>query len=164
MTPVFSTCVEVILKPFSWLCKACSILHVCGGDPHQFVQISTAYPYSPRVWRWSPDSNLEPSHLPVFSTCVEVILSLAQIVLTTNSILHVCGGDPNSINFANRRVKYSPRVWRWSSFLALSIWQLAVFSTCVEVILDVPFLTVHPGSILHVCGGDPFNFKTFFMV
>ena len=51
----------------------------------------------------------------VFSTCVEVILRLILLTEFTESILHVCGGDP----------------------LAVAILGVitVVFSRCVEVIL-----------------------------
>ena len=50
-------------------------------------------------------------------------------------ILHVCGGDP---------IQQLPLVET-----------VAVFSTCVEVILNVFCHFLLSFRILHVCGGDP---------
>ena len=50
----------------------------------------------------------------VFSTYVEVILKKNQIILIEISILHVCGGDPENNEDFTARIKYSPRMWRWS--------------------------------------------------
>ena len=48
----------------------------------------------------------------VFSTYVEVILNSHACITISNSILHVCGGDP--IPFCTQSFKslYSPRMWR----------------------------------------------------
>ena len=56
-------------------------------------------------------------------------------MLSNQSILHVCGGDP--------------KLARMQEF------QLMVFSTCVEVILIQMLSVGFMHSILHVCGGDP---------
>ena len=152
---VFSTCVEVI--PFRLVRggqRAC-ILHVCGGDPQPTYYFYLTFRYSPRVWRWSQSDEPEEPELDVFSTCVEVILSDRAIPFLLFSILHVCGGDPNLMRYCVCLCLYSPRVWRWSSYIWKDWRYWRVFSTCVEVILmDVSKKRPQP-SILHVCGGDP---------
>ena len=54
------------------------ILHVCGGDPSPVLQWALI--------------------VAVFSTYVEVILTLMSNVVQLMSILHVCGGDPKELN------------------------------------------------------------------
>ena len=55
----------------------------------------------------------------------------------------------------DRFSKYSPRMWRWSSTVPLTVIVWIVFSTYVEVIpQNDPWSILHSG-ILHVCGGDP---------
>ena len=71
----------------------------------------------------------------VFSTYVEVILSLIAFLRNWFSFLHVCGGDPEQEREANH--------------------EDLVFSTYVEVILNPDPTFADLGSFLHVCGGDP---------
>ena len=71
---VFSTYVEVILRPLLQTPRMSSILHVCGGDPLGFDD------------SWAKKA--------VFSTYVEVILETPKETISLVSILHVCGGDP----------------------------------------------------------------------
>ena len=66
---------------------------------------------------------------------MEVILKQAGLFPGTNSILHVCGGDPKVLALKDQNDEYSPRMWRWSLILGVS--------------------AVVAGGILHVCGGDP---------
>ncbi len=135
LNPVFSTYVEVILSLAPAYNSPLGILHVCGGDPIRIFRITKNSEYSPRMWRWSRYRDHKDHRDKVFSTYVEVILSLPEIFAAEPSILHVCGGDPN---------------------IDRSLEQLnQVFSTYVEVILlTTPSLTLKSG-ILHVCGGDP---------
>ena len=86
---------------------------MCGGDPYSLIVV--------RI------------NLFVFSTCVEVILECDRPDYQGDSILHVCGGDPEHVmescilNISilhvcggdplahlkvNRLPLYSPRVWR----------------------------------------------------
>ena len=112
---VFSTCVEVILIHEKFLIQRGSILHVCGGDPLFRRSMVGATWYSPRVWRWSSLSGLNPNMKRVFSTCVEVIPIKNTPSLRLFCILHVCGGDPVICSSNKSTIRYSPRVWRWSS-------------------------------------------------
>ena len=68
------------------------ILHVCGGDP-RFVFTAQRAP-------------------TVFSTYVEVILTLIENSLIGLCILHVCGGDPDLKKLYCSLDEYSPRMWR----------------------------------------------------
>ena len=48
----------------------------------------------------------------VFSTYVEVILTVETDDGVEESILHVCGGDPIKLGFREAMRVYSPRMWR----------------------------------------------------
>ena len=112
-----------------------SILHVCGDDPQSILLRSLL--------------------MPVFSTYVEMILTLWWLLTTTQSILHVCGDDP-LITFFSRIVSwYSPRMWRWSYERGEREPRLKVFSTYVEMILVQTAASSRTRGILHVCGDDP---------
>ena len=55
---------------------------------------------------------------------------------------------------------FSPRMWRWSWWLAGLIRLIKVFSTYVEVIPIDAAIIVLMFSFLHVCGGDPWSFES----
>ena len=152
---VFSTYVEVIPTRDTtvtiWIC----ILHVCGGDPEFWAVNSNINLYSPRMWRWSSSLTTLIILSRVFSTYVEVILSLTFILILAACILHVCGGDPKYDAMYYNDLKYSPRMWRWSHFVDYKCHFLSVFSTYVEVILPNQKFVLDNDGILHVCGGDP---------
>ena len=131
---VFSTYVEVIPTSTPSIEAASSILHVCGGDPKPIVDFDPTLSYSPRMWRWSQKMAMYKRHPTVFSTYVEVILSLLLYTTTYMGILHVCGGDPFKIIFISKWIEYSPRMWRWSKGISVFEDQYGVFSTYVEVI------------------------------
>ncbi len=154
---VFSTYVEVI--PISRYENGLSfrILHVCGGDPVCFKYVGIWRKYSPRMWRWSHSLRLQSSCSRVFSTYVEVILAIKLQWIATCCILHVCGGDPESITLSCSFFGYSPRMWRWSQQRDWSEYCVAVFSTYVEVIPWSLISFAVSRSILHVCGGDPYT-------
>ena len=132
-----------------------SILHVCGGDPNVVGHIHTAISYSPRMWRWSRQSQTNQTFDRVFSTYVEVILLSRKIFYLKQCILHVCGGDPRGDACQLSWWVYSPRMWRWSSWKLSNLLTKIVFSTYVEVILSCKLTTSYLCGILHVCGGDP---------
>ena len=111
--------------------------------------------YSPRMWRWSYVNPKAEAQIKVFSTYVEVILFTRLHKRDWNSILHVCGGDPNKLWKAVTDCKYSPRMWRWSCHKFSHSTRIAVFSTYVEVIPWIAPPEALPFCILHVCGGDP---------
>ena len=48
----------------------------------------------------------------VFSTYVEVILSIFYGAKRRRGILHVCGGDPEQHDIETKEDWYSPRMWR----------------------------------------------------
>ena len=154
---VFSTYVEVILKIYVVACQSLRILHVCGGDPLKPLDKWKAFWYSPRMWRWSQRKMKNDLSRYVFSTYVEVILEKASVFRVKNSILHVCGGDPELGLSSLNNMKYSPRMWRWSPIELILVIFIAVFSTYVEVILKFVTVVLWRDRILHVCGGDPYH-------
>ena len=87
------------------------------------------------MWRWSYGWIYQGRKLVVFSTYVEVIPWPVTRATFSSGILHVCGGDPKVTDLFNKKMAYSPRMWRWSQ-------------------LQTDFGS-HLLSILHVCGGDP---------
>ena len=66
------------------------------------------------MWRWSYAELYVYTQWVVFSTYVEVILTLLKLEMLVFRILHVCGGDPNNIRQFRIAKQYSPRMWRWS--------------------------------------------------
>ena len=152
---VFSTYVEVILNGGDLGPASGCILHVCGGDPTLCNSLVIELKYSPRMWRWSYDHVWNVRSYEVFSTYVEVIPAAGFSPPDSNSILHVCGGDPNVPYPAKTLLSYSPRMWRWSQCAIKVDDSQLVFSTYVEVILFVARAEYLGISILHVCGGDP---------
>ena len=88
---------------------------------------------------------------------MEVIPPPSVVWLFWAGILHVCGGDPIRSFRQRKSNAYSPRMWRWSSTALLTLAHHEVFSTYVEVILTGVSLLDTIKSILHVCGGDPYQ-------
>ena len=148
---------EVILIKEAGYKPLICILHVCGGDPFPTPCFPSELSYSPRMWRWSCSSITSIFSDVVFSTYVEVILSTSTSSVVQLGILHVCGGDPGRLQVSTSIDEYSPRMWRWSWIHEKIKQYFAVFSTYVEVILGSFTLEDLMNSILHVCGGDPFD-------
>ena len=130
-------------------------LHVCGGDPNLPIVSIVSIWFSPRMWRWSRPSKRSVVLLSVFSTYVEVIPFFVLGIDYLSSFLHVCGGDPFEAQQGTKEAEFSPRMWRWSSFVSSIKNNLAVFSTYVEVILTRLIKILIMTRFLHVCGGDP---------
>ena len=107
------------------------------------------------MWRWSLVFLYRSIHKLVFSTYVEVIPYVIFEPVFLSSILHVCGGDPRIPREVLHPIQYSPRMWRWSYFIAFPPELMRVFSTYVEVIRSQATSFIAVFSILHVCGGDP---------
>ena len=152
---VFSTYVEVILSTSTLSVVQLGFLHVCGGDPDLSTYFDHVMRFSPRMWRWSYDYAYRSDREVVFSTYVEVILRVLKPTGTLLCFLHVCGGDPEKVNFANYDRPFSPRMWRWSCGCTHKELVWLVFSTYVEVILTLLGAFTKKQSFLHVCGGDP---------
>ena len=111
---VFSKYVEVILNQSQAVDENASILQVCGGDPQIYAGVKGRIRYSPRMWRWSYSWIFRYEPTGVFSKYVEVILRVNVSNNVFKSILHVCGGDPETKSEFLSHFLYSPRMWRWS--------------------------------------------------
>ena len=133
---VFSTYVEVILVMSSSAEMMSGFLHVCGGDPATYLRNLISNRFSPRMWRWSYNTQNALIFPHVFSTYVEVILCFVFGNISNVGFLHVCGGDPGCQPQALTVVVFSPRMWRWSRSCRSILMNFLVFSTYVEVILS----------------------------
>ena len=111
---IFSTYVEVILFCQNVPRHKEYFLHVCGGDPNYVVVAPSQLGFSPRMWRWSRINLWIFQKGAIFSTYVEVIPVLMDILLQETNFLHVCGGDPALTNAVDGKPGFSPRMWRWS--------------------------------------------------
>ena len=120
--------------------------------------------FSPRMWRWSYIDQLAKDEKLVFSTYVEVILNVIFCPSLPSGFLHVCGGDPGSYYLPPYLDKFSPRMWRWSNVSQSLPLISFVFSTYVEVILNLRFHGTTVWSFLHVCGGDPRRFLSVCLI
>ena len=107
------------------------------------------------MWRWSWKPLKMTIKYQVFSTYVEVILKHYINLSKKISFLHVCGGDPMWVDVIGLLAGFSPRMWRWSYTIFVDPSASKVFSTYVEVILDLFLQRKLKKSFLHVCGGDP---------
>ena len=154
-TKVFSTYVEVILFDLVINVWVFGFLHVCGGDPFSNRKWNNHATFSPRMWRWSSEPKEHKKNSSVFSTYVEVIPSWDYSKSCFDCFLHVCGGDPEVGEAINNYLKFSPRMWRWSSHDQIRSFSNEVFSTYVEVILQCHQKLTGNRRFLHVCGGDP---------
>ena len=132
---------EVILNINSKCVFHKNFLHVCGGDPNLRMFDSSIVSFSPRMWRWSLPDLITSGLWAIFSTYVEVILSLTGLNVTL--------------------VSFSPRMWRWSLGWYSSRWFWSIFSTYVEVIPQDFLNAVAKTDFLHVCGGDRSWIRTF---
>ena len=107
------------------------------------------------MWRWSSIEACAALNPRVFSTYVEVILTMTPIQTHKQCFLHVCGGDPHAGKIYKNVASFSPRMWRWSYVACFLFLVIVVFSTYVEVILHKKRLDMLKIRFLHVCGGDP---------
>ena len=153
---VFSTCVEVFPSPQGMRDVLCRFLHVRGGVSERCYSHSTFTSFSPRAWRcflyfwryifWSC----------VFSTCVEVFPKRMIKTSLKNCFLHVRGGVSTLEAERADYQRFSPRAWRCFSPQTSSVLIRSVFSTCVEVFLDITATGNGGNGFLHVRGGVSF--------
>ena len=150
---VFSTCVEVFLDVKSLLLDVTSFLHVRGGVSSELIREFMQSGFSPRAWRCFPPIVYWFWCRCVFSTCVEVFLQMFSRFMVRLGFLHVRGGvsvAPITMRFSQM---FSPRAWRCFGSQNPPISVVLVFSTCVEVFLEIAFRELSNNSFLHVRGG-----------
>ena len=128
-------------------------LHVCGGVSQAVRESPRKEMFSPRMWRCFSLAQRSQSLHRVFSTYVEVFLTLEEAYQLDESFLHVCGGVSIG-NFPNStKSSFSPRMWRCFSRGNPNLRYACVFSTYVEVFPKVLLQNAETPSFLHVCGG-----------
>ena len=130
---VFSTSVEVFLCIFRPISSLSRLLHVRGGVSAQQLSTSAWGKSSPRPWRCFHVHSLVYIAKFVFSTSVEVFLTLTKQL---------------SVN-----IQSSPRPWRCFSLSVSLSSVFCVFSTSVEVFLNDSVTITIQDSLLHVRGG-----------
>ena len=150
---VFSTCVEVFLSFRRLSSSSRCFLHVRGGVSPCAEQGESKIEFSPRAWRCFHILAKWLRVLQVFSTCVEVFLSMLRRLAAQTSFLHVRGGVSSGWKKREKIRKFSPRAWRCFYTNAIQEWAWRVFSTCVEVFLQNPSQRSSTSSFLHVRGG-----------
>ena len=84
---------------------------------------------------------------------MEVFLLPKHFPGRCRNFLHVCGGVSDYIAIAGVKLKFSPRMWRcfWTGRLLTPTKK--IFSTYVEVFLNVLHVLIKIPHFLHVCGG-----------
>ena len=141
LTRVFSTSVEVFPDTFHPDTLRFCLLHVRGGVSAVVTAKILDGKSSPRPWRcFCADDGVQCS-TAVFSTSVEVFLSVAQFCDVDSSLLHVRGG----VSFSSCQVGI----------------RCLVFSTSVEVFPRASTASGCSGRLLHVRGGVSYTVHGF---
>ena len=129
------------------------LLHVRGGVSLWPCGPRALRKSSPRPWRCFRQKAGVSGVFAVFSTSVEVFPKTKEPAAAVPCLLHVRGGvSPTHFCYLNPFWS-SPRPWRCfldGSALAAA---LIVFSTSVEVFLEVRYIHQHGFRLLHVRGG-----------
>ena len=108
---------------------------------------------SPRSWRCFFGAGSAAISNAVFSTLVEVFLSPSLPFLSSPSLLHARGGVSNQKLGEFKADTSSPRSWRCFLDTLKEIATALVFSTLVEVFLNIHFAQHTACSLLHARGG-----------
>ena len=109
--------------------------------------------FSPRAWRCFCGAEFIRHGVEVFSTCVEVFLPALSAPLSSVSFLHVRGGVSLCRGLGYIGLGFSPRAWRCFLRTVPPVHDGSVFSTCVEVFLQLRHCALADSSFLHVRGG-----------
>ena len=113
--------------------------------------------FSPRAWRCFRVSSARELAERVFSTCVEVFLTITPAGTVANGFLHVRGGVSHAKERTAGVTPFSPRAWRCFLRRVRKGAEKRVFSTCVEVFLALERRNSLPRGFLHVRGGVSLN-------
>ena len=132
---VFSTCVEVFLLTMPMILLLAGFLHVRGGVSSLSRNNIQGGKFSPRAWRCFSPPEAWRRKRGVFSTCVEVFLIYYLLSISLGRFLHVRGGVSASISASPREVAFSPRAWRCFAITRKMQRKLAVFPTCVYLLI-----------------------------
>jgi len=150
---VFSTPVEVFLPAVAPAMPAKSLLHARGGVSIGAEQSTRMAASSPRPWRCFQFWGHALQGLSVFSTPVEVFLWLSSGLVGLLGLLHARGGVSISYCPGANRGGSSPRPWRCFSNAQNRPFFISVFSTPVEVFLNLSLITLPGAGLLHARGG-----------
>ena len=170
---VFSTSVEVFLSRGAAQRYLQGLLHVRGGVSPSRALVASICVSSPRPWRCFSKRPSMPRRSAVFSTSVEVFLTSKSSVCSLIGLLHVRGGvspgalDKKRVNGLLHvrggvsalsdsdiaRMQSSPRPWRCFLKVICGRCRQNVFSTSVEVFLEIREAALRPRRLLHVRGG-----------
>ncbi len=150
---IFSTYVEVFLSYKGGQLLQGDFLHVCGGVSAFQPNVPDIRKFSPRMWRCFFFQSLLWVVVEIFSTYVEVFLSLEYLHQLISNFLHVCGGVSKRINEGLTVFLFSPRMWRCFPLQRPLRLRLSIFSTYVEVFLKTSRINGCATDFLHVCGG-----------
>ena len=132
---VFSTYVEVFPELIACSMWLRCFLHIRGGVSEIRFKGHADPWFSPHTWRCFFDDLGDQSRRSVFSTYVEVFLTISRLKKLRLCFLHIRGGvSANVITFEASR-KFSPHTWRCFYLNVLSTLTKLVFSTYVEVFL-----------------------------
>ena len=134
---VFSTSVEVFLCVSPAIIRRGGLLHVRGGVswcPFGILQNKRS---SPRPWRCFSKEFAHVSKEIVFSTSVEVFLRAPNFPSRCSGLLHVRGGVSDTTDPVAHDRRSSPRPWRCFQCQRSSNVHWSVFSTSVEVFLNL---------------------------
>ena len=118
---IFSTYVEVFLSVNGFSIRNRNFLHVCGGVSGYLIPFLVDEVFSPRMWRCFRDDRGTQTSENIFSTYVEVFLSINVLRLIVLNFLHVCGGVSNRNTKPENKGIFSPRMWRCFLWLSCSV-------------------------------------------
>ena len=108
---IFSTYVEVFLRPARAWFVVWYFLHVCGGVSQVIGSKPKAIRFSPRMWRCFLGFVGRSYRGLIFSTYVEVFPTDRDAVIAQLDFLHVCGGVSHKTGeIEKRRVIFSTYV------------------------------------------------------
>ena len=136
---VFSTYVEVFPCLEKRGFKRTCFLHIRGGFSRSDTLWPTAGRFSPHTWRCSDVTATQAEAKAVFSTYVEVFPQRIRTALTACCFLHIRGGVSDPSNAEKLIELFSPRMWGCFQSQDTAQNRLQVFSTYVEVFLELPF-------------------------
>ena len=129
------------------------LLHARGGVSEAPVRFSAALSSSPRSWRCFLMGVSINGFKRVFSTLVEVFPVEDYTNATAGSLLHARGGVSVLTPFIVQPESSSPRSWRCFLQIQSNGVVDAVFSTLVEVFLQIEENGEEKRCLLHARGG-----------
>ena len=150
---VFSTHVEVFLRPFLSMSHCSGFLHTRGGVSDARYGNLIQLPFSPHTWRCFQIRFENTVRREVFSTHVEVFLRNNRTCSCCKRFLHTRGGVSCRCTMMPVVGWFSPHTWRCFHDHTGDVLGSQVFSTHVEVFLNKECDVNMRLSFLHTRGG-----------